>query len=193
MGKRTSVRAVEPGTPARVGARNALLQPKQSPRHASDQGFDNTQDVPRQGNAGISDLPANSTLGHSFSQIAVHPPIQAKLTVGAPNDKYEQEADRVADTVMRMPDPVVQRQEETEEEEREKEEEKEVMETKLLVGEITPLAQRQVNEVEEEEKPEEEKEKLLQPKARPGKVPTVPSDLEAKINRMHGHSGSLPT
>ena len=29
----------------------------------------------------------------------VHP----KLTIGAPNDKYEQEADRVADQVMRMP------------------------------------------------------------------------------------------
>lgn len=30
--------------------------------------------------------------------------IQAKLRIGAPNDKYEQEADRVADQVMRMPD-----------------------------------------------------------------------------------------
>lgn len=30
--------------------------------------------------------------------------VQPKLTVGAPNDVYEQEADRVADAVMRMPD-----------------------------------------------------------------------------------------
>jgi len=29
--------------------------------------------------------------------------VQEKLTIGAPNDKYEQEADRVADQVMRMP------------------------------------------------------------------------------------------
>ena len=29
--------------------------------------------------------------------------IQAKLTIGAPNDKYEQEADRVADQVMHAP------------------------------------------------------------------------------------------
>ena len=29
--------------------------------------------------------------------------VQTKLTIGAPNDKYEQEADRVADQVMRMP------------------------------------------------------------------------------------------
>jgi len=32
--------------------------------------------------------------------------IKAKLTVGPPGDKFEQEADRVADTVMCMPDPV---------------------------------------------------------------------------------------
>ena len=32
--------------------------------------------------------------------------IQPKLKIGAPNDKYEQEADRVADQVMRMPAPV---------------------------------------------------------------------------------------
>ena len=35
--------------------------------------------------------------------------IQAKLTIGAPNDLYEQEADKVADQVMRMSDPAVQR------------------------------------------------------------------------------------
>lgn len=33
--------------------------------------------------------------------------IQAKLTIGQPGDIYEQEADRVADEVMRMPDPDV--------------------------------------------------------------------------------------
>jgi hypothetical protein len=38
--------------------------------------------------------------------------IQAKLTVGRPNDPYEQEADRVAETVMRMPEPEVRRQSE---------------------------------------------------------------------------------
>ncbi len=38
--------------------------------------------------------------------------LQAKLKIGQPNDIYEQEADRVADRVMRMPDhaqPLVQR------------------------------------------------------------------------------------
>ncbi len=34
--------------------------------------------------------------------------LQAKLTVGAPHDVYEQEADQVAETVMRMPEPLIQ-------------------------------------------------------------------------------------
>jgi len=34
--------------------------------------------------------------------------IQAKLKIGAPYDVYEQEADRVADNVMRMPAPAIQ-------------------------------------------------------------------------------------
>src|SRR5689334_791139 len=45
------------------------------------------------------------TLDHS------RPTIQRKLSVNKPGDIYEQEADRVADQVMRMPAPVaVQRQ-----------------------------------------------------------------------------------
>ncbi len=35
--------------------------------------------------------------------------IQAKLAVGQPNDRYEQEADTVAGALMRMPNPKVQR------------------------------------------------------------------------------------
>ena len=31
-------------------------------------------------------------------------PLQTKLKIGKPNDKYEQEADRIADRVMRRPD-----------------------------------------------------------------------------------------
>ena len=34
--------------------------------------------------------------------------IQPKLTIGQQNDSYEQEADRVAEQVMRMPEPAVQ-------------------------------------------------------------------------------------
>lgn len=49
---------------------------------------------------------------HDFSQIPLHAKsttnVQAKLAVGSPGDRYEQEADRVAEQVMRMPEPRVQ-------------------------------------------------------------------------------------
>ena len=35
--------------------------------------------------------------------------LQTKLTIGAADDPYEREADRVAETVMRMPEPALQR------------------------------------------------------------------------------------
>jgi hypothetical protein len=70
--------------------------------------------------------------------------LQTKLTVNEPGDVYEQEADRVADQVMRMPDPVLQRQNIPEEEE------EKTIQTKPLADSITPLVQRQVDEEEEE-------------------------------------------
>ena len=88
--------------------------------------------------------------------------IQAKLKVGQPNDKYEQEADRVADEVMSMPEPEVQRQPE-------EEEEAELIRTKPLADPITPLIQRQV-EVEEEE--------IIQTKENPDLTPEVTPELE---------------
>lgn len=61
--------------------------------------------------------------------------IQTKLKIGEPNDKYEQEADRIADEVMRMPEPSVQRQVELEEEE--------MVQRKAITPSISPLIQRQ--------------------------------------------------
>ena len=65
-----------------------------------------------------SDVPAQSvgapaTFAHNFSRIPVHAPapilIQPKLTVNTPGDIYEQEADQLAEQVMRMPEPQLQR------------------------------------------------------------------------------------
>lgn len=47
--------------------------------------------------------------------------LQPKLAIGADDDPFEREADRVAERVMRMPDPGVQRRVEDEEEENEEE------------------------------------------------------------------------
>ena len=99
-------------------------------------------------------------------------PIQAKLTVGAPGDRYEQEADRVADQVMRMSadnaatlsaPPQIQR---------------------LCAGCEEEL-QRQVEEEEEEE--------MLQTKPQAG-APNraVTSDVSAQVHSLHGGGQALP-
>lgn len=49
--------------------------------------------------------------GHSFASVSILPAprafIQPKLNVSQPGDVYEQEADRVAERVMRMPDSAI--------------------------------------------------------------------------------------
>ena len=70
----------------------------------------------------LTDLAASRRIAWDFGKIPLFPPdpasrarasyplpgiIQRKLTVGAVNDPLEHEADRVADQVMRMPDPDV--------------------------------------------------------------------------------------
>jgi hypothetical protein len=67
------------------------------------------------------------------------PRVQAKLTISRPGDKYEQEADRVAEQVMGAPEPRLQRHAAPEEEE-----EREIVRNKPLGGRITPLVQRHV-------------------------------------------------
>jgi hypothetical protein len=59
--------------------------------------------------------------------------LQTKLKISEPGDEYEQEADRVAEQVMRMPEPSVQRQVEP----REKEEE--MFQRQAISNSITPL------------------------------------------------------
>jgi hypothetical protein len=89
------------------------------------------------------------SLGQSVGNRAVSRHIQAKLMVGAAGDRYEQEADRVADQVLSMPAPLaqgpagagtgsVQRQGEEEE-----------LQAKPLSASITPLIRRQPEDEEE--------------------------------------------
>ncbi|MCK5013335.1 MAG: DUF4157 domain-containing protein [Candidatus Omnitrophica bacterium] len=131
--------------------------------------------------------------------------LQANLRIGQPGDKYEQEADRVADAVIRMPEPGVQQQVEPEEEEtlqskplvnqitplvqvqrqEEPEEEEETLQAKPLAEEITPFIQRQVE-------PEEEEEEELQAKATSGRISVVNSNLESHIQSFKGGGQPLP-
>ena len=122
-------------------------------------------------------LALQQTHGNRYVQRVVSG-IQAKLVVGQPGDKYEQEADRVADAVMRMPELQVQRQIEEEEEE-------ERIQTKPLAEQITPLVQRQV---EEEEKEEE----ILRTKEYSKQSPAVSSNLETNIQSLKTEGTHLP-
>jgi hypothetical protein len=105
-------------------------------------------------------------------------PLQAKLKIGEPDDEYEREADRVADQVMRMPEPVLQsksgcpgcpfKDKEVEEPE---------IQAKPVSGQITPLVQRQV--VDEEDMEEqvqakhEEKTDVLKDAGVHGKIQSI--------------------
>jgi hypothetical protein len=111
--------------------------------------------------------------------------IQAKLTVNPPDDKYEREADRVADSVTRMP---------------EQGEEEEKLQARPLAGQITPLAQRQVEPEEEEEPiqakmvdgaqvqlqtPPAEQESAIQMAGSRGPTKVTP-ELEGRIDSLRG-------
>ena len=98
--------------------------------------------------------------------------LQAKLSIGQPGDVYEQEADRVADEVMRMPDP-------------------------QEVSRKDPQIQRVYQGCEEEElrrQPikEEEEEELLQTKEISGQNAETTPDLESRINAIRGGGQLLP-
>ncbi|MHC4308355.1 MAG: eCIS core domain-containing protein, partial [Planctomycetota bacterium] len=157
--------------------------------------------------------PAQQAQQAEIRRILHSPGAQAKLTIGQPNDEYEQDADRVADQVMAMPDPRLQRQPEAEEEE-------ETLQAKPLADQITPLVQRQEEppegdeepvqakfkdsemiqrmcpECEEEtaqRQPMEEEEEELQTKSTSGESPSVtptPS-LESRINILKDGGQSL--
>jgi len=106
--------------------------------------------------------------------------LQAKLRIGQPGDKYEQEADRVADAVMRMPEPGVQRQVEPEEEE---EEEEEPFQTKRESNSDSSI---------QLQPDEEEKEEVLQNSKMSGKNADITTDLELKIHAIRGGGQLLP-
>jgi hypothetical protein len=126
--------------------------------------------------------------------------IQAKLRISQPNDIYEQEADRVAEEVMRMPgtENSVSGQRSAVRKEDESIQtkptcpftrgtscgEEEPLQTKPLASAITPLVQRQVEEEEEEE--------ILQAKEIFDSTTEVTPNIEANINSLKGSGQPLP-
>ena len=92
---------------------------------------------------------------HDLNRISIIPSrkitVQPKLKIGQPNDKYEQEADRVADQVMRMPQPAVNTSISTKPINIQRkcdaceQEEEEELRMKPLSLSISPLLQRKIN------------------------------------------------
>jgi hypothetical protein len=107
--------------------------------------------------------------------------IQAKLTVGAAGDRYEQEADRVAEQVAgserasSSTQESVQRQEEEE------------IQAKPLAATIIPLVQRQEEEEEVQTKP------LVQRRANADGSFEVGRDVESQLASHRGGGSPLPT
>ncbi len=112
--------------------------------------------------------------------------IQTKLQVDQPGDKYEQEADHMADTIMRMPEPLVQRQPQEEEEKmlrRQPGEEKdELMRRQPMEEEDEELQRMPINEEDEE----------LQTKATGSNVPQVSPHVQSQINSLRNGGRPLP-
>jgi hypothetical protein len=108
------------------------------------------------------------------------PVVQPKLKIGAPNDKYEQEANRVAEQVMRMPEPQLTSGDTTPDLEEDQPED-EVIQTK----QIAPLVQRQ------ESVGEEDDEELIQTKTTGGVTPEVTPAISAGIRSLRGGGRAL--
>lgn len=97
--------------------------------------------------------------------------LEAKLSIGAPGDIYEQEADRVAEQVMRMPEPQVSN------------------ETKVPEN----TAGNPIRCKCQDCKPEKEDEKEpIRTKEISGSIPEVAPELESGINAIRGGGQPLP-
>lgn len=117
--------------------------------------------------------------GFSFGKLESAPKerlgIQAKLAIGQPGDKYEQEADQVAEQVMRMPAP-------------------DSLSRGPLVNSNLPLVAHplpvQKQEVKEED--EEKNKGKIQAKEEFGQTPRVTAELEQQLQASQGKGQPLP-
>lgn len=103
----------------------------------------------------------------------LHPLIQLKLKMGQPIDKYEQEADRIADEAMRMPEPLVRHR----------------VKPEVKVGETFPIKLQQKAQRQEEH---EFAEKQIQPKTNPYYTTEMPTtDIESNTYTLWSSGKAL--
>ena len=106
------------------------------------------------------------------SSLFFNPFIQSKLSINSPNDQYEKEADTVADRVMRMETPFIQ-----------KKQDNNLFFMHAPIS-ITPV-QRKCDHCEEEEK-------KVQRKEMNGDETTAENNLENYVGRLSGSGKPLP-
>jgi len=83
-------------------------RPFSTPSTTTEEASTDTPDFQARLEFARSHAPDLSSLAANSSGDRVPSTVQPKLTIGQPNDQYEQEADRVADQVMSMPDSATQ-------------------------------------------------------------------------------------
>lgn len=133
------------------------------------------------GNRAVHRLLTGQAVRPQASESQSRQPIQAKLTVGAAGDKYEQEADRVASQIMSMDaqpaNQSIQRKSEKEEDE---------LQRKPSIVPITPLVQREVT-------PEDEEQHASHVQRQATSEPAIAApSIENDISRARGSGHALP-
>jgi Domain of unknown function (DUF4157) len=116
----------------------------------------------------------------------LHDLIQPKLTVGAPNDKYEQEADRVAEQVVQVSDS------QSSIESPGQRSNLPFNIQKLNRSQIEPLYRQEIDETKKKKKEEDTTTKTVQTKEQQGQTPEVATGLEARLRGREGKGQPLP-
>ncbi|BAZ31240.1 hypothetical protein NIES4074_37120 [Cylindrospermum sp. NIES-4074] len=112
-------------------------------------------------------------------------PIQPKLTIGAPGDKYEQEADSMAERVMSMDAPTVQQQPIG----HQGKQPEESIQRQPIATSITPLVQRFTGVIQRLTEEKLQAKAAIQTKGEGGASPATP-DLETRL--ASNKSGGTP-
>src|SRR5829696_7883910 len=148
----------------------------------------------RSTSAGHTLLELQRAVGNqAIRRLTSSPFIQAKLQISAPEDKSEQEADRVADTVMRMPEPVVSRPDEEDKIVAPKSKSRIPVAVREDDEAEKPLVQRACDECEGEKLQDQgESEEVVHRESGAQTAPKVTSSVASNIQAMNGGGSSLP-
>src|SRR5260221_11630859 len=122
--------------------------------------------------------------GHNLSRLPVHPNnstmLQTKLVVNEPGDKYEQEADQVAERVMRSSESEYSQAASFSQNS-----------SSYPIQRKHPQGE-EVNRQPEQEEAEREEDESLQAKTFSGEKPAITSEIQTQINSIRGNGHVLP-